>query len=135
LIVADTNLIAYLLIQTEQTSVAEACGARDPIWIAPPIWRHEFLNVLSQHIRLRNLPIDRALRSLAAADDLVETVTLRGLDERIMVWASQHGVSSYDAEFVLAAEAADVRLVTSDGAILREAPERSISPADFAAGR
>ena len=131
MIVADTNLIAYLLIESDQTPTAQACGARDPIWMAPPIWRHEFTNVLSQHIRVRGLRIDDALRALAAADSLVETITLRGLDERVMHWSSQHALSSYDAEFVIAAEIADIRLVTSDRGILRKAPaaqsHRSIS--------
>lgn len=135
MIIADTNLIAYFLIEGEETKQAAACAERDPVWLAPAVWRHEFTNVLSQNVRLRGLPIDDALRALGAADELIDTVTMRGLDERIIRWSADHGLASYDAEFVIAAEVADVRLVTADKALIREAGPRAILIADFAAGK
>lgn len=132
MIVADTNLIAYLLIEMEQTALAQACGERDPVWIAPPVWRHEFTNVLSQYVRTLGLPMDQALRALAAADELIETVSLRGLDEQIIRWSADHGLAGYDAEFVIAAETANVPLVTADKALLKACPGRAVSPRDFA---
>jgi predicted nucleic acid-binding protein len=135
LIVADTNLIVYLLIEGDQTPQAQACGQRDPVWIAPPIWRNEFINVLSLYVRSRGLPLDDALRAIAAADKLVETVVLRGVEDRIIRWAAAHGMASYDAEFVIAAEIADVRVVTADKNLISQAKPRAVSIADFAAGK
>lgn len=135
MIVADTNLIAYFLIEMEETQVAQACANRDPIWIAPAIWRHEFINVLTQYVRTRGLPVDQALRALAAADRIIETITVRAFDERVIRWAADHKFATYDSEFVIAAEVSEVRLVTADKALLREFPSRAISPADFALGK
>jgi hypothetical protein len=84
-------LIIYLLIDSEQTPFAEQCGKRDPFWVAPAVWRHELINALSQHVRLRGLAMDDAMAALATADGLIETVTLRGLDEQIMRWSADHG--------------------------------------------
>jgi predicted nucleic acid-binding protein len=135
LIVADTNLIAYLLIETEQTPHATACGKRDPNWVAPPVWRHEFMNVLCQHVRLRGLPVETALTALAAADRFIETVTLRGLDEQIVRWAADHATSSYDAQFAVLAEKLDAPLVTADKGLLRHLRHPAVTPVDFANGK
>ena len=133
MIVADTNLIAHLLIETAETEVARACGSRDPVWIAPAIWRHEFINVLSLHVRTRGLPMQDALRALSAADDFIQTIPATGQDERIIQWAAAHKMASYDAEFVIAAEVAELRLVTADKALVSKCP-RAVLPKDFAVG-
>lgn len=135
MIVADTNLIVYLLVEGDQTVAAKACGARNPFWIAPAIWRHELLNALSQHARLRGLTVESGLRALALADNLIETVTLRGFDRRVIQLASERKMASYDAEFLAAAELADAPLVTADQALINKSDGRAISIDDFAAGR
>jgi predicted nucleic acid-binding protein len=134
-IIADTNLLVCLLVEADQTQGARACAARDPFWQAPGIWRHEFINALSQHVRLRGLRIQDAMEALAVADELVDTTTLRGFDERVIAVASSLAIASYDAEFLVAAEIADVPLVTADKRLVEASKGRAISIADFAAGR
>jgi hypothetical protein len=50
-IVADTNLIAYLLIPRPFPAEAERVQAQDPDSRVPWLWRSEFLNVLSLYVR------------------------------------------------------------------------------------
>src|SRR4051794_20038657 len=50
-IVADVNLLVYLLINGPFTSDAERAFARDRRWIAPQSHRFELLNVLSTNVR------------------------------------------------------------------------------------
>jgi len=50
-IVSDTNLVAYLLINGDHTATARAVYQRDPDWRLPPLWRAEFLNVLTTTVR------------------------------------------------------------------------------------
>jgi predicted nucleic acid-binding protein len=59
-IVADTNLVAYLLIDGERTDSARAVWARDSRWMLPTLWRSEFLNVLTTAVRANVLTLAQA---------------------------------------------------------------------------
>jgi hypothetical protein len=45
MIVADTNLVAQLILELDLTEQAQRVYQRDPDWRLPELWRHEFLNV------------------------------------------------------------------------------------------
>ena len=46
MIVADTNTIAYLYINSEKSAQAEQLLMREPRWIAPSLWKNEFRNYI-----------------------------------------------------------------------------------------
>lgn len=46
MIVADTNLLAYLLVSGSSTAAAERVRAKDKIWIAPTLLKYKLLSVL-----------------------------------------------------------------------------------------
>jgi len=50
-IVVDVNVVAYFLIEGEHTERARELWRRDPDWRLPPLWRHEYLNVLATFVR------------------------------------------------------------------------------------
>ena len=52
MIVADCNVLAYLVIPGARTSVAKQAFALDGDWTAPPLWRSEFLSVLATYLRV-----------------------------------------------------------------------------------
>ncbi len=57
MIVADTNLIAYLLIPGQKTALAQAVFQQDPAWIAPFLWRSEFRNIPALYMRQSQLAL------------------------------------------------------------------------------
>ena len=65
MIVADTNLIAYLLLPGPLTDRAGRVYERDPVWVAPPLWRSEFRNVLVLHVRTGRIPLPVAQEAFA----------------------------------------------------------------------
>ncbi len=45
MIVVDTNIIAYLLLPSDYTHLAEQVIMKDSGWIAPYLWQSEFRNI------------------------------------------------------------------------------------------
>ena len=134
MIVADTNLVAYLLTPGERTEAAEAVRARDPEWVAPPLWRSELRSVLVQHLRVGSLDAETAIAAWTDAEALLRAGTREPETSRTLHAAVEHGLSAYDAEFVALAEALDVPLVTDDRRVLRACPDIAVAIADFAEG-
>lgn len=132
MIVADANLIAYLLIPGVQTEVARAVLVRDPDWHAPLLWRSEFNSILLKHIRRGDFDL------LVAVELLESGQTLLGGREHQVVTADALRLavdsknSAYDCEYVVLAKDLGVTLVTADGKLAEAFPGVAQSPADFA---
>lgn len=137
MIVADTNLIAYLFINGESSELAERTFARDPRWAAPLLWRSEFRSVLLKGLRDGHFGIDDAVRIAKAAADLMagsEYSVGMGSRDVLMIAAGTPGCSAYDAEFVALARELDVPLVTADARLQKTFPGTVVPLARFAAG-
>ncbi len=129
MIVVDTNIVAYLLVQGERTDLARALWERDSDWCSPSLWRHEFLNILATLVKVEGLPLAEASSLWASAVDI-----LAGGERPIEMLealrlAAQHRISAYDAQFVALAQRLGVPLVTEDRGLRRAFPEtaRSLS--------
>lgn len=138
MIVADTNLIAYLLIDSAQTALAEAILAKDADWRAPPLWRHEFRNILATYVRADRLALSLALRHMANAEALIATDQSRDTGDpsetgEILRLARSSGCSGYDCEFVVLARRIGAPLVSGDKRLIAAFPETVIAIETFAA--
>lgn len=133
MIVADTTLIASLLLSTPATKAAEAVLERDPEWTAPGLWRYEFKNVLATQVRLLGLPLDDAAALFEKAGEVIIDPPVELEPGAILRLAQGKKLSAYDAEFLALALALKVKLVTLDKGILTAAPDAAITPDAFAA--
>lgn len=133
MIVADSNLIAYLLIQGNQTALAEAVLKKDPAWTAPLLWRSEFRNILALYMRQNQLTLTDALYYMEEAEALLHGNEYEVKSAPVLTLAAQSGRSAYDCEFINLAQLLGVHLVTSDGQLLRAFPGIAVSMADFLA--
>ena len=123
MIVADTNLIAYLYLPGRFSSAADAMLLRESDWAVPRLWRSEFRNILATYMRQRLLTADDAVAIYARAAALIggNEYDVSAPDVLRLAKASQ--CSAYDCEFVALAQHLDVTLVTADARLRRAFPD------------
>lgn len=131
MIVVDTNIVAYLYLESEFTARAEAQLKKDPDWAAPLLWRSEFRNILAGAIRRRALTFEAACQVLAEAESLVAGNEHEVGSRQVLELVRDSDCSAYDCEFVVLAKQLGIRLVTMDGKLLKSFPRLVLPlPAD-----
>lgn len=121
MVVIDTNVLAYLLIEGDRTADAQALYAGDADWRSEGFVLVEFSNILATYVRAGNLDRGAAGNLLASAERILSgSVNLP--HSRALELAAEFGVSAYDARFLGAARGLGAKLVTEDGKLRRAAP-------------
>jgi len=130
-IIADTNLIVYLLVRGQETAQAEATYQKDPTWGAPRLWRSEFRNVLVLYLRRKLLGMPEALETMERAEQLMGGQEFEVDSSRVLQLAGASGCSAYDCEFVALAQDLGVPLVTSHRELIAKFKPTVVSMAAF----
>ncbi|HCU53653.1 MAG TPA: VapC toxin family PIN domain ribonuclease [Gammaproteobacteria bacterium] len=123
MIVVDTNIVAYLYLETTRTAAAERLLRRDADWAAPLLWRSELRNVLASEIARRGLSLHHAMEIQSEAESLLARHEYEVPSRAVLELAARSQCSAYDCEFVALAQALDVPLVTADEQILKAFPK------------
>ncbi len=129
MIVADTNAVLALVLNTDATPQARAWLAHDADWRAPPLMLSELRNALLGEIRREHLS---AADAAAIADAVAQQIRWcpPPANGDVLAAALSGDLSAYDAEFVAAAQVTGARLLTGDKAILRAWPGLTMSLRD-----
>ena len=135
MIVVDANVIVYLLTPGSRSEPAWAAAERDDDWRVPALWRSEVRNALVGIVRAGQMDADDAVVSMHRAERLLLDASHDVDSAHVLGLALSSGCSAYDCEYVSLADTLDVRLVTSDRAVLTAFPRLTIDLRDFAAGR
>jgi predicted nucleic acid-binding protein len=131
LIVVDTNIIAYLLIQGERTPLARELMERDSQWFAPSFWRIEFLNVLMNYSRHLKMPPEDVRRIWNASFQLPHLREEGVEPQQALDAALAHQISGYDALFVALAHNFKTVCVTQDKALRKAVPRLTVTLDEF----
>ena len=124
MIVVDTNIIAYAVLEGEKNAWAGHLWERDNQWVVPALWRHEFLNVLVTTTR------SGALSPGAATEAWQRAVELYGENEsaldlkEVLETAMRYRITGYDAQFLHLSLLLGVPLISEDRALQQAAPDR-----------
>ena len=127
MIVVDTNVIAYLFLPGDHTSLAERLLQHDPDWAAPLLWRSELRNVLALYMRRQQLPFERALAIQNEAESLFAESEYEPDSHQVLRLVQSSDCSAYDCEFVALAKHLGVHLVTQDKKVLAAFPDTAFS--------
>ncbi len=123
MIVVDVNVVAYFFIEGEKTGLAHELHRCDSDWVLPPLWRHEFLNVLATFARAGGASIAdvqalylQSVDRLGNAERDVDMADALGLATRL-------SVSAYDAQYASLAQQLGATCVSEDQRLRRAFPD------------
>ncbi len=135
MIVADVNLVAYLLISGEHTEDSRAVLRQDGEWAFPYLWRSEFRNILAMHIQHRGMSLSDASLLWDSAASLARNHEYAVDPQVILKLVASHPLTAYDAEYVALAEYLRVPLITFDHKLQAAAPGTALSAEEFISKR
>jgi predicted nucleic acid-binding protein len=127
MVVVDTNILAYLLIQGDRTDEAQALFRKDPDWHSEPFILIEFSNILATCLRTKALTKKQAINLLSDAERTLRRTlsTVPQLDA--LELAHSYRISAYDARFLAAAHGRKTKLITEDTRLRTAAPDLTLS--------
>jgi predicted nucleic acid-binding protein len=131
MIVADSNLIAYLLIPGDKSAMADEVFLKDPDWAVPLICRSEIRNILTLYMRHEKMSLNQAQATMEKAERLWREHEYSVPSNDVLELTHKHNVTAYDGEFVVLAQELGVTLVTFDKAVKKLFPRIAIAPADY----
>ena len=122
MLLVDTNIVAYLLIDGDYTEAAQELRIRDSDWRSEAFLLVEFTNVLASSIARKRMTLSLAGDFLAKAVALFDGKLARIPHASVLAVAARHRVSAYDAPFLALADQLGLRLVTEDARLRAAAP-------------
>lgn len=133
MVVIDTNVLAYLLIEGDRTRDAQVLFARDPEWKSEAFILIEFSNILATYLHSGSLTRTQAQTLLTEAEKRVFQLVNLPHSSGLRL-AEHYGVSAYDARFLGVAQILGKRLITEDGRLRTAAPALTMSLTEALAG-
>jgi predicted nucleic acid-binding protein len=129
-LIIDTNVVAYLLIEGDYTAAARSLHRRDDDWRSEAFIIVEFTNVLTASIAAGRMDLVLAQRFLADATSLLQGKLTSISHDSVLSLAVQYRVAAYDARFLALAQQLGSRLVTEDTKLRAAAPALTQSLAE-----
>lgn len=133
MIVADANILIYLVRETSFTPLAREVYAKDSEWVVPELWEAEVLNGLMREVKCGSLDLESAIRVVQYAAAVLAGRVQKCERTAVLRIADDTGLTAYDAYYVALARTRGVKLVTEDGKIIRTCPDVALSMKAFLA--
>ena len=128
-VLVDTNILAYLLIEGDRTACAQKLFERDSDWCSEAFVMVEFSNILATYVRTKALTQAQGTRLLTEAQALVSTLH-NMTNAQALETAMQYEISAYDARFISLARHLKLKLVTEDAKLRTAVPSWTLSLTD-----
>ena len=131
MIVVDTNIVAYYFISGPSTHISESIRQKDSDWIAPHLWKSEFLSVLSKYLVAKQLNFNQAVAVFKEAMGIFQDAEYLSDPSKVLSLILESSCSSYDCEFVSLAQEKNIFFITADKKIVSSFPDTAILAAEF----
>lgn len=130
MIAVDCKVLAYLLLDGDETPRARALLERDADWHSEAMLMIEFTNVLATAMRARRLSTRDATIAMAQAEGVMEPGLHTANHREVLAMATRYRVSAYHARYLVVARDLDIKLVTADAKLRAAVPTLTQSLAD-----
>lgn len=130
MIAVDTDVLVSLWLPAAGTSVSEKIYNYDPVWVAPYIWRSEFINVVSRYMH-RGVSLESGVESIERAEALMKGHEYLVNSADVLKLSTESGCPSCRCEFIQVARFNRVPLITFDEGLLQRFPGVAIHPLTF----
>ena len=130
MLLVDTNVVAYLLIDGDLTERAQQLHSRDGDWRSEAFLLVEFTNVLASYLAARRITLALAQDFLGRAATLLDGKLARVPHANVLATVARYRVSAYDGRFLALADQLGSRLVTEDARLRAAAPRLTQSVAE-----
>ena len=131
MIVVDSNVLAARILTGAQSGEARQVEERDSIWIAPPLWRYEFQNILAKAVWARQIAPHEALGAWARVSAQLVDNEHEPTAEKVLDLSARYRITAYDANFIALAIEMGVTCVTEDGELQEKFPSLAVSMRSF----
>ena len=135
MIIADTNIISYLLLPTSYSDSVDALYKIESDWAAPTLWKSEFRNVLALYLRKKIITLEKALQIQDTAESIMVNNEFDVSSSRVLALVEKSTCSSYDCEFIALAHHLNTKLITQDKKVLSEFRSTAVSVFDYVSSR
>ncbi len=95
-------------------SVRDQIYSQRPKVVVPYWWTYEASNVVAQYVRLGELDYDVASNTLIALQEMCSVIIDRETPLALFKAAEEHGITAYDAAYLLLARSEGLPLATLD---------------------
>jgi predicted nucleic acid-binding protein len=133
MIIVDTNILVYSLIEGDYTPLAHKLRERDVDWRTPDLCLHEILNVLATYQRRDILTLAQCKKLLEHAERFMKVAQCEVKMDAALAVAAKYSVSGYDAQYVALAQSLNAPLITEDRKLREAVPEIALSMQEFLA--
>jgi predicted nucleic acid-binding protein len=113
----NSAALALLLPDERHTDYALALSRRltDFAWIAPALWQYEFSNAIRMALLRKRIHQDEVTIIFADLQDIdLHVQNVAENPRRLLACAIEHGVTAYDASYLLLALEQKIALATND---------------------
>ena len=132
MIVVDCDVIAYLLIEGEKTSLARTLWTRENNWWMPELWLHEFLNILGHQRTRRESEVEDLPGTLGSSSlSMFEAKSRQADMGYTLSLAARYRLTAYDAQYIALAQSMDVLLISEDRGLRQAVPQSVRSMKSF----
>ena len=131
MIVIDANILAYSLIEGENTPLIHKLREKDKDWRTTPLCLHEILNVLTTYQRRDVLTLTQCKKLLEHAERFMQVAQCEVNMGAALTVAAKYAITGYDAQYIALAQNLDAQLITEDRKLRMAVPDVAVSIQQF----